>query len=315
MPTRVLDIDLEDTTSVKLLHTEGRTEPYAALSYCWGDGPNEETTKENLQKKLQPFALESLPKTIQDAVLSAKQLGLRFLWIDALCIIQDCKEDKLRELAKMHGVYKNSHATLIAARAHSVHDGFLKHQERPKVDLTIPYGESEGKCGTMLLREEVQLKNRLRGSPDATERRGWCLQEGLLSHRCIVYSQYSLLWKCKTVQCAENVPGSYFDNDQQLEIFLWIWRHVPLRMLDVSLDQISGQNVSQSLSKAWEFWFLTIELFTPRKLSEPMDKLFAVQGIATELHSITGSRYLAGLSYKTNEIRNGMGIEKDILYS
>lgn len=90
LPTRVLDLSM----SQPRLHisTKDERSQYACLSYCWG-GPQEVlTTKANLNRNIERLSMDRLPKTLQDAISVSKTLGLRFLWIDALCIIQDSLE-------------------------------------------------------------------------------------------------------------------------------------------------------------------------------------------------------------------------------
>ncbi|KAH0563408.1 hypothetical protein GP486_002029 [Trichoglossum hirsutum] len=71
------------------------------------------------------FNISDLPKTIQDAVTVTRNLGLKYLWVDSLYILQDSEEDKLRELPRMADYYKNSSVTIAAGRS-SCKDGFLQ---------------------------------------------------------------------------------------------------------------------------------------------------------------------------------------------
>ena len=156
--------------------------------------------------------------------------------------------------------------------------------------MAVPYGGTDGRRGTLILREEVALSKALSEFPDPTEQRGWCLQEGILSHRCVIYSQNLILWKCKAVPYAKDVPGSRFEHEQQLELSDK-WMHIPLQMLDTPLDRISGDMIWWF----WRFWYLVIELYTRRKLSDPTDRVHAIQGVATDIQLLSSSAYLAGI--------------------
>jgi hypothetical protein len=93
LPRRVLDVGSIIDSTIFLLISEDRKARYAALSYCWG-GPQEVVAKEDTWVAMtQGITLSVLPKTIQDAVTVTRRLGLRYLWVDALCIKQDSKED------------------------------------------------------------------------------------------------------------------------------------------------------------------------------------------------------------------------------
>ena len=70
-----------------------------------------------------------LPQTIIDAILVTHEIGLDYLWVDSLCIIQDDDHDKTRELARMRLIYRNAYITLCAASARGASEGFL--QDRP----------------------------------------------------------------------------------------------------------------------------------------------------------------------------------------
>jgi hypothetical protein len=80
---------------------------YAALSHCWGLYPLLTTTTSNISShSSRPpgrsgIPLSSLPRTFRDAILIKRALGLRYLWIDSLCIIQDSDVDWEREWALM----------------------------------------------------------------------------------------------------------------------------------------------------------------------------------------------------------------------
>lgn len=71
------------------------------------------------------IGLSHLPEIVKDAILVTREPGLRYIWIDAHCIIQDSEEDKTRELTKMAEIYSCAHVTLSAASAANAENGFL----------------------------------------------------------------------------------------------------------------------------------------------------------------------------------------------
>ncbi|KAH7111152.1 heterokaryon incompatibility, partial [Dactylonectria estremocensis] len=80
---------------------------YVALSYCWGSDLSGVVTtlSSNVEPHLQGIAVNSLPQIIQDAVRVYRELGLRYLWVDSLCIIQDDRKDWAQEVDRMRKVY------------------------------------------------------------------------------------------------------------------------------------------------------------------------------------------------------------------
>ena len=91
---------------------------YLALSHCWGTahgGHVPRTTKATLSDRLVSIDWEELSKTFQDALIITRGLGMRYIWIDSLCIVQDDKEDFETECAKMGLVYSKAHCTIAVS--------------------------------------------------------------------------------------------------------------------------------------------------------------------------------------------------------
>jgi len=137
MPTRLLDLKTskQDGRAVLVnfpVSGTSPTVPYACLSYCWGTNVDGiiKTTKASLANHQQGIAISLLPKNFQDATLICTGLSIRYLWVDALCIIQDDKDDWNYESGQMCRVYSNSYITIAAHSADSCHQGFLGTQIR-----------------------------------------------------------------------------------------------------------------------------------------------------------------------------------------
>ncbi|KAF4975744.1 hypothetical protein FZEAL_7521 [Fusarium zealandicum] len=95
--------------------TEGIMGTYASLSHCWARGPKPiVTTSDTIAYRLKGITFTARPKTFGDAVLIARRLGLRYIWIDSLCIIQNSAEDWQIESSKMADIYHNSFVTIAA---------------------------------------------------------------------------------------------------------------------------------------------------------------------------------------------------------
>jgi hypothetical protein len=101
IPTRLLDLQESSESTIRLMivtpESVINTYPrYVALSYCWGDTSVHiplETKKENILDHMRGIDKGVIPQTILDAITVTKALGLRFLWVDAICIIQDNADD------------------------------------------------------------------------------------------------------------------------------------------------------------------------------------------------------------------------------
>ena len=115
---------------------------YAALSYCWGGPQPVVLTQSSLESMTQRIFMSRLSETIQDAIISTRKLGLRYIWIDALCFIQDFASDKELEISKINHVYQNAYVTICAANAVQCSEGFLRERSLPhkssKTFISLP---------------------------------------------------------------------------------------------------------------------------------------------------------------------------------
>lgn len=120
----------DGNTSVKVIRAfgieNGDTEPYVALSYCWGQDQAFKTTLANQVDMEAGVPVSLLPKTIQDAVNLTSELRIRLLWVDSLCLVQDDEDELAKEIANMQHYYGNSCITISAATAKSCGEGFLR---------------------------------------------------------------------------------------------------------------------------------------------------------------------------------------------
>jgi hypothetical protein len=151
LPTRVLDLDtlpervdmvanrswrdvFQDAKCKLVENRAGEHGRYIALSYCWGTTLAYKTTTENRESHMQSIDVARLPQTLQDAIYMTRYLGLRYIWMDCLCILQDDKADWEREAASMADVYANAWLTIAAARAADSSEGFLGPRQTKPMD-------------------------------------------------------------------------------------------------------------------------------------------------------------------------------------
>ena len=94
LPTRILDLGTY-STDIKLVQSEGLCGKYAALSHCWGSPghPPTKTLSTNVEERMRRIKFGDLSTVFQEAVTATRSLGMQYIWIDALCIIQDSKAD------------------------------------------------------------------------------------------------------------------------------------------------------------------------------------------------------------------------------
>lgn len=129
LPTRVLDIEF-DSQRVKLVDTSDQRGAYITLSHRWGGSGVIKTEKSTLAAWQSGISLQALPQTFLDAVLVAKRLKIRYLWVDSLCIIQDSDIDWERESSKMAEIYSNSYLTIAASSSPDSNGGLFSTWDR-----------------------------------------------------------------------------------------------------------------------------------------------------------------------------------------
>jgi hypothetical protein len=213
-PTRLLYVGTRGEGSglrLRLTLDHKKQPKYCCLSHCWGgvtDIPL--LKKETLSTFLAGIDISSLPRSFQDAILITRQLRVKYLWIDSLCIIQDSPDDWAKEAAVMGKIYENGYCTIAAAEAKNSHEGcFVRRNplncnpvriaSLPDCELLMqpPTGQYFGSLDDRLSSYVIWLSN--------LPSRGWVFQEALLSPK-ILYFGRGLFWTCREGQASELDP-------------------------------------------------------------------------------------------------------------
>lgn len=213
LPTRVLDVgDLERPGPVRLhLTTSSEKGTYVALSHCWGkpgDGGKQPvcTYRCNVDKWCAGVDLHELPKTFQDAIVVTRNLGIRFLWIDSICIIQShdgCSQcethlgetDWAEESKKMEQYFSSSYCAIAATSAGNSHEGFLRTRSTRLDNICVRVNSGRSSPGNVYVCEAIDdfAHDVEQG---ALNQRGWVLQERALSRRTIHFTATQTYWEC-----------------------------------------------------------------------------------------------------------------------
>lgn len=300
LPARLLDLssfsDADGERNLRLyISRPYDRDRYAALSYCWGYSQPVVTTHQNLFQHLQAIRYDSLPQTLQDAVRTSKAIGLEYLWIDALCIIQDSKSDKAREIAKMAQIYQNSSVTIVAVCATSSAEGFLEVRDGTPAALEIPIGCGNEHIGTLSLLPRSQSRRH-----EALHDRAWTLQEIILSPRLLIFGKDCVGWKCTA---GDDGMYSWTDwNGYCASTGLTTLRvardgAVTRPAMSVYSPDFSTYCASQQAERLplmFRIWKDLIKDYSMRSLTNEHDKLNAVAGIVTYFQKHMDDVYLVG---------------------
>lgn len=260
MPTRL--ISLAGTKErVVVTNTPVR---YLAFSHCWGTGPTLRTLTSNLDAFRKEIPYDLLPLNFQQAIKVTRALGISYLWIDSLCIVQDDTEDWKREAARMGQVFSNAYCTIAATSAASSDQGFLSRQTDPSsfVSMRTPSG------GLLHIGEFMENYHQdLEMAPLNT--RGWVLQERALSPRTLHFTKTQVYWECGDgVKCERlfklsNPRAALFTDSDFPKSILRYYK--------------GGRNAL----------FQTLYLmYTRRVLSQPSDRSIAIQGLEKRLMDV-----------------------------
>jgi hypothetical protein len=216
---------------------------------------------------------------------------LNKLGIDALCIIQDDEQDKLREIRSMNNTYRNAVLTLAVDSASSVQDGFLTSRSEfaPK-SVSIAYNnETDGKTrsGRLTLRNPLAERREL----SALDKRGWSLQEYILSPRTLHFGKQQIFWDCQTTRFSEGNPTGQYDR------MLGPGTNLKSFMLDRSKDPIHSGYGFQKSRREWILnrWYEIISDYGARRFSYDEDVFPGIAGIAEEVADQLGLAYKAGI--------------------
>lgn len=234
VPTRVLEIDTAAfKPKVRLVLTEKMQISklrYATLSHCWGGQTPVRLLNANAENFQSAIPWNALPTTFRDAILVISQLGIEYLWIDALCIIQDSKEDWADEAARMTTVYANSALNISAdASFNSTQGLFRKRSESFVYPFCVSLRPHDK--GDKYLFYVDEWDNAIDRSP--LNRRAWVVQEvsasngkshvivlqkpagsdhllqRYLAPRVVHFAQDQVYWECQCLMTAETLPDNF----------------------------------------------------------------------------------------------------------
>lgn len=161
---------------------------------------------DNYHSLLEGFRLVDLPKTFQDAIMTTRKLGISFLWIDSLCIIQDSTRDWSAESSKMGQIYANSWLNLAAAAAKDSTEGLFFQRSPLQI---APCRIKAGRAGFTRYVKSIYTPENADSDQMILYTRAWVFQEWLLAPRALVFSKNELLWECSGLNASEKYPEGY----------------------------------------------------------------------------------------------------------
>ncbi|KAK5951392.1 hypothetical protein OHC33_007448 [Knufia fluminis] len=286
LPKRVIAVGTKEEPSVYLYES---------------DNERAEDTIEERKKRIE---WSYLSKTFQESIALTRLLGLRYLWIDSLCIIQDDTEDWQVESSKMESIYEGAYVTIAANNTSS---GLLDGTElRAMHSVNMQTPSPNGHTVDLLLRSPIQHENFYAASLEggmASEddypllRRAWCYQERLLATRVLQFTDTEVVFECKAGQHCECGSINHAIGNPIKSFFG--------RLLAENFQPVG---VAEDI---WEAWTMILRPYITKDLTVSTDILPALAGVAARMQRHELGQYVAGLWEK--ELATGLFWFADIL--
>ena len=257
---------------------------FAALSYVWGKlkRPHTVHTKANHSSLYMPNAInpldEALPRSIRDAMIATDGLGYRYLWVDALCIVQDAREDKQVQINNMAAIYGLASLTIVAAVGQDADAGLPGVGSTPRSKWQFVFNNGLGEFAN----KGHDLEQSIGSSYWQT--RGWTYQEFAFSSRLLMVTEHEAFFV--SAQPSHSLDSSYFwqseSNVSRLQQRGGVASSFTSHVISKPLDAVGLYNN-------------TIETYSCRTLTFQNDVLDAFEGIASYLNQGFRSGFTFGL--------------------
>ena len=235
--------------------------------------------------------MSTLPKTFQDAIVMARRLGARYIWIDSLCIFQDSRDDWLRESSAMCDIYTRSQLNIACTAAQNSDEGCFRDRDPSLLQPCVVSATWTGLPELQfLVLEDRFWADHLLSLP--LLRRAWVIQERVLAPRVLHFGQAQCFWECRSKNACETYPNGMPASqgltgfpDKEIN-FSFGRNRTPL-----SPDPTKRGNSSPG---AYVFWNKWVQEYSTCGLTDGRDKLVALTGIARLVERVTGDVYVAG---------------------
>jgi len=245
----------------------------------------------------------SLPKNFQDAIAVTRSIGVRYLWIDSLCIVQDNRLDWEMESSKMASIYSNAYLVLAASQATESSEGFIDRKDvelkstmqlNPGNSTKIAWMKNPDSTTSEIYSRPMSTdptmgksRHRWKITTSPLNRRGWVLQENILARRIIHFTESEMIWEC--VECLR-CECLEVESDKSEATH---WSEFSM----VRNSRIAGPTIEsdQTVNMLYVQWHKLIGLYGRLILTKDNDRLPALSGLAKFCQSQGAGKYLAGL--------------------
>lgn len=268
---------------------------YVALSYVWGIKIFFQLKSHNSESMGKDGSIDAvyLPQTILDSIELLRRLGLRYLWVDALCIQQDNIDDKVYQITRMSSIYLSAFFTVVAAAGEDPERGLpglregTRRWEQREVVVIPPSSEDEGLSVVNCLKSYTDKYNeyysRGQESVDMNKwsHRAWTLQETALSHRRLTFTDEQVFWTCQQ---------GYFCEESWLEV-----PEVRIKHFMSSVHKISMPGLGGDETDPWALYSQLVDNYTRRDITYDGDIFDAFVAVTQAFERQVCTDFLWGL--------------------
>lgn len=290
VPPRLLDLGPSDMSTIRLIETDHNfSSPYVALTYTRGDAKVFSTHRANVAAREDYINVEKFNRTFKQAISITRQLGFRYLWIDAFCIVMDDSEDRTKHVPRMGIIFHNAALTLSAAVSATADEGLIRYKAKALPEARIPYRNKDG-----IPLGHFQVTNyKPRGfTEDITQgdlnSRAWCLQARALSRRTLHFGYDQLFWECDAGVWSEDsklrCPTESL-RDPMVEWRLGLVKYKRAKEPEFEPSLVSRKtsrptSADLAIPKIYALWYSLVAQYTSRILPREKDKSSAIAGLA-----------------------------------
>lgn len=324
VPTRLVEVrQLKANTREKAVRVVSTKDllikpPYLTLSHRWGGNPQLRLLTTNNKSMHERIAWNTIPRTYADALQLTLSLGYHYVWIDALCIIQDDMEDWNEQAAEMGDIYRNTDMNIYASASTDESSGIFKHRDPISLGILVRASNWPGMLESYLdVQPDLRVIYRYHRGDRNTHlgSRGWVLQEEFLAPAVAYFDNHGIYWACHHGSAPEfpqtnrhvcALDEEYWDMREldpsngteppgTLQAF-----ELPIAIKRLFNFGLSNFSENPTPSRRWTIllWREVIRAYTNCDLTYDLDKLSAISGIAREIGKVLGwsaNEYAAGM--------------------
>ncbi|KAI0914089.1 heterokaryon incompatibility protein-domain-containing protein [Ustulina deusta] len=299
VPERLINVQgpiprLVRGADVTTVGTGAQKPAYAALSYCWGPAEDSKsqlkTTSLSIAQRQAAITDAEMTEVLRDSVAITRALSIPYLWVDALCILQDDISDWERQCRDMAELYRSAHIVICAASSASCLQGFMgergyrirvpfRSTRKPSVVGSYYLQFKYAGCSRSVVFSEAaaDMQHNRWGN------RGWVFQESWSASRRLVFGNANL-----HLYCPWGVQSMGSEREE---------RETEKMESDengLSLSRL-GTYGKEELYASWALLVCSYSRFEDHSFTKATDILPALSGLASKYYEYTRDPYHAGL--------------------